>query len=93
MNGEPINRRFVETHGLDDPAVDNHEACTTMFLGPKADLQARFFSSLASTCRRRGIDPQYYLTQLLTNLPATPINQLQEWLPDRCKRRNLAYPN
>jgi hypothetical protein len=24
------------------------------------------------TCRRHGIDPQQYLTQLLTNLPATP---------------------
>jgi hypothetical protein len=40
------------------------------------------FSSLTSTCRRHGIDPLRYLTQLLTNLPATPINQLYDWLPD-----------
>jgi hypothetical protein len=33
--------------------------------------------SLTSTCRRHGIDPQRYLTQLLTNLPKTPISQ---WL-------------
>jgi hypothetical protein len=40
------------------------------------------FSSLISTCRRHGIDPQRYLTQLLTNLPATPISQLGQRLPD-----------
>jgi hypothetical protein len=40
------------------------------------------------TCRRHGIDPQRYLTQLLTNLPATPISQLEQWLPDQWRRRN-----
>jgi hypothetical protein len=39
--------------------------------------------------RRHGIDPQRYLTQLLTNLPATPISQISQWLPDRWGRRNL----
>jgi hypothetical protein len=45
-------------------------------------------SSFTSTCRRHGIDPQHYFTQLLTNLPATPISQLEQWLPDSWKRRN-----
>jgi hypothetical protein len=27
-------------------------------------------------------DPQRYMTQLLTNLPATPISQMEQWLPD-----------
>jgi transposase len=43
---------------------------------------AAILSSLTSTCRRHGIDPQHYLTQLLTNMPDTPISQLEQWLPD-----------
>jgi hypothetical protein len=37
-----------------------------------------------------GIDPQHYFTQLLTNLPATPIGQLSNWLPDQWRLRNPA---
>jgi hypothetical protein len=47
-------------------------------------------SSLTSTCRRHGINPQLYLTQLLLNLPAMPLSQLQDWLPDQWKLRNSA---
>ena len=47
---------------------------------------AAILSSFTSTCRRHDIDPQFYLTQLLTNLPATPISQLDLWLPDHWKR-------
>jgi hypothetical protein len=32
--------------------------------------------------KRHTIDPQQYLTHLLTNLPATPISQISQWLPD-----------
>jgi len=49
---------------------------------------AAILSSLTSTCRRHNIDLQRYLTQLLTNLPATPISQISQWLPDEWKRRN-----
>ncbi|MGA2441810.1 MAG: transposase domain-containing protein [Tepidisphaeraceae bacterium] len=49
---------------------------------------AAILSSLTSTCRRHGIDPQHYLTQLLVNLPATPISRLSDWLPDQWKLRN-----
>ncbi|WP_428941002.1 transposase domain-containing protein [Fontivita pretiosa] len=41
-----------------------------------------------STCRRHGIDPQRYLTQLLTNLPDTPMSRLCAWLPDVWKQAN-----
>jgi len=44
---------------------------------------AAILSSLTSTCRRHGINPQAYLTQLLVNLPDTPISRLDEWLPDQ----------
>ena len=48
---------------------------------------AAILSSLTSTCRRHGLDPQVYLTQLLTNLPSTPMSQLDQWLPDTWKQR------
>jgi transposase len=49
---------------------------------------AAILSSLSSTCRRHDIDPQRYLTQLLAKLPAIPISQLSDWLPDQWQRRN-----
>ena len=63
----------------------------SLFVGNERGGQtAAILSSLTSTCRRHGIDPQRYLTQLLTNLPSTPIGQLDQWLPDQWKRRNPA---
>jgi transposase len=47
-------------------------------------------SSLTSTCRRHGVDPQLYLTQLLANLPAWPLSDIDHWLPDVWKRRQPA---
>jgi len=35
-----------------------------------------------------GLKSEKYLTQLLTNLPATPTSQISQWLPDDWKRRN-----
>lgn len=49
---------------------------------------AAILSSLTSTCRRHGLDPQRYPTQLLTNLPSTPISQINQWLPDGWQRRD-----
>jgi len=61
----------------------------SLFVGNERGGQtAAILSSLTSTCRRHNINPQRYLTQLLTNLPATPISQLSEWLPDQWQRRN-----
>jgi transposase len=60
----------------------------SLFVGNQRGGQtAAILSSLTSTCRRHDIDPQHYLTQLLTNLPATPISQLHNWLPDVWKHR------
>ncbi len=49
---------------------------------------AAILSSMTSTCRRHGVDPQRYLTQLIANLPTTPTSQISQWLPDNWKRRN-----
>ena len=61
----------------------------SLFVGNERGGQpAAILSSMTSTCRRHAIDPQCYLTQLLTNLPATPISQISDWLPDRWRWRN-----
>jgi transposase len=53
---------------------------------------AAILSSLTSTCRRHDINPQAYLTQLLANLPDTPISRIDEWLPDRWKKTSPTPP-
>jgi transposase len=61
----------------------------SLFVGnPRGGRTAAILSSLTSTCRRHSIDPQLYFTQLLTNLPATPTNELAAWLPDQWKLRH-----
>ncbi len=61
----------------------------SLFAGnPRGGRTAAILSSLTSTCRRHDIDPQLYFTQLLINLPALPIRQLPEWLPDNWKVRH-----
>ncbi len=58
----------------------------SLFVGNERGGQtAAILSSVTSSCRRHGVDPQIYLTQLLTNLAETPISQLDDWLPDRWK--------
>jgi hypothetical protein len=58
----------------------------SLFVGnERGGATSAILSSLTSTCRRHEIDPQHYLTQLLTNLPATPMSQLDRWLPDAWK--------
>jgi transposase len=61
----------------------------SLFVGnERGGATAAILSSLTSTCRRHGVDPQFYLTQLLTSLPGTPISEVERWLPDRWMQRN-----
>lgn len=68
----------------------------SLFVGnPRGGRTAAILSSITSTCRRHDIDPQLYLTQLLTNLPAISINDYPAWLPDNWKQRQshvFAFP-
>jgi hypothetical protein len=60
----------------------------SLFVGnQRGGRTAAILSSITSTCRRHDIDPQRYLTQLLANLPATPLSELDTWLPDQWKLR------
>jgi transposase len=63
----------------------------SLFVGnPRGGRTAAILASLTSTCRRHDIDPQIYLTQLLTNLPSAPDSDLSAWLPDQWKLRQKA---
>ena len=65
----------------------------SLFVGnPRGGQTAAILSSLTSTCRRHDIDPQRYLTQLLTNLPDTPVSRIDRWLPDQWQRRDTPPP-
>lgn len=46
--------------------------------------------SLVASCKRHGLDPFTYLRDLLTRIAATPINQLDQFLPDRWRAANTA---
>ena len=65
----------------------------SLFVGNERGGQtAAILASLTSTCRRHGIDPQHYLTQLLANLLDTPVSQLHTWLPDVWKKSQATTP-
>ena len=53
---------------------------------PRGGQTVTILSSSTSTRQRHSIDPQTYLTQLLTGLQSTPASHLDEWLPDRRKK-------
>ena len=62
-----------------------------LFVGnPRGGRTAAILASLTSTCRRHDIDPQLYLTQLLTNLRTSRKSELPDWLPDQWKRLQKA---
>jgi transposase len=63
----------------------------SLFVGnPRGGRTAAILASLTSTCRRHDIDPQLYLTQLLTNLSQVRRSELPNWLPDRWKQLQAA---
>jgi transposase len=58
----------------------------SLFVGnPRGGRTAAILASLTSTCRRHGMDPQLYLTQLLLNLPQVRRSELPAWLPEQWK--------
>jgi len=62
----------------------------SLFVGnERGGETAAILSSFTSTCRRHGVDPQIYFTQLLANLPNTPVSQLDRWLPYQWKPATL----
>ena len=63
----------------------------SLFVGnPRGGRTGAILASLTSTCRRHNVDPQLYLTQLLTNLSQVRKSELPNWLPDQWKRLQAA---
>jgi len=59
-----------------------------LFVGSDAGgIRAAVHYSFVSTCRRHGVDPQAWLTDVLTRISATPLSQLAQFLPDRWKAK------
>jgi transposase len=57
-----------------------------LFIGhPDAGWRSAVIYSIIVSCRRRGINPQDYLTDVLRRLPAQKINQIEELLPGNWK--------
>ena len=46
-------------------------------------MTASVLFSLIATCQRHKVDPLAYLQDVLTRIAATPINQLDQFLPDQ----------
>ena len=104
--GYTLNQWRELTLFTSDPAVPLHNNLAeqqmkriallrknALFAGsPRGGETAAILSSLTSTCRRHEINPQTYLTQLLVNLPDTPISRLDDWLPDRWKKTAATPP-
>lgn len=101
-----LNQWSAMTTFLDDAAVplDNNiseremkrvviNRKNSLFVGnERGGRTMAILSSMTSTCRRLGIDTQFYLTQLITNLPLIKQSELDLWLPDCWKLRLAPAP-
>lgn len=57
-----------------------------LFIGhPQAGWRSAVIYSILISCRRRGLNPQVYLTDVLARLPSTKINQIHSLLPGQWK--------
>lgn len=62
-----------------------------LFIGhPDAGWRSAVIYSILVSCRRRGINPQDYLTDVLARLPTIKINQIDSLLPAHWKAPNPA---
>jgi len=53
-----------------------------MFIGhPEAGERSAIIYTLLGSCRRHGINPNDYLKDLFTRLPAAKITQIKEFTP------------
>ena len=77
-----IDNNLVE-NSVRVPAVGRRR---WLFVGhPDAGWRSAVIYSLIISCRRRGINPQEYLTDVLRRLPSLNITQIGELLPEHWK--------
>jgi transposase len=64
-----------------------------LFIGSRQGGEmAAVMMSMTSTCKRLGAEPWAYLNDVLTRLPATPVEGLDALLPDRWKAQQRDRP-
>ena len=64
-----------------------------LFIGhPQAGWRSAVIYSILISCRRRGLNPQEYLTDVLARLPSAKITQIQELLPAHWKPPSAKTP-
>lgn len=87
------------THEIDNNLVENSIRVPAvgrrrwLFIGhPDAGWRSAVIYSLIVSCRRRGINPQEYLTDVLRRLPAMNITQVGELLPANWKPAPSSQP-
>ena len=62
-----------------------------LFIGhPDAGWRSAVIYTLIQSCRRYGINPQEYLTDVLGRLPSMTANQVRELLPDQWRKTRQA---
>jgi transposase len=91
--------RYTKDGGLE---IDNNEVERLMklvALGRKNYLfagsdeggkRAAVHYSFVATCKRHGVDPQAWFTDVLARIPSTPLSQLEQFLPHRWKQEKAA---
>lgn len=61
-----------------------------LFLGhPQAGWRSAVIYSIIGSCRRRGLNPQEYLSDVLRRLPGLKMNELDSLLPGNWKPPTL----
>jgi len=87
--GFEIDNHLVE-NDLRPTAVGRRRGA---FIGhPQAGWRSAVIYSLLISCRRRGLNPQEYLTDVLARLPSAKITQSQELLPAHWKPPSAKTP-
>src|SRR5206468_13022349 len=78
--------------GIDNNLIENSIPPTAvgrrrwLFIGhPDAGWRSAVIYSVLVSCRRRGINPQKYLTDVLGRLPTAKTSEIKELLPANCK--------
>jgi transposase len=64
-----------------------------LFIGhPDAGWRSAVIYTIIQSCRRYGLNPQEYLTDVLQRLPSMTTSQVGDLLPDRWKARQTTQP-
>jgi hypothetical protein len=90
LRGYLADGGFEIDHNLGEndirPTAVGRPSADGLFIGhPRAGWRSALIYSILISCRRRGLNPQEYLADVLARLPSTKITQIQDLLPAHWK--------